>query len=367
MVLARSIVTPLFVLLTLTLTTVTPQFCTTTTTRTPSTTTAATTTTTTTTTYTAITPNLLTCPDSDIATTTTFPAFKICLRPAVENDFISNIIKGSGIWEPINTARIVNLFTLQKSSTTSDPKKKFVVDIGAHLGWYTLLAASHGFSVVAFEPLRAQRERLQASVLLNGFEHLVTIMPYAVSNKVGFSTMWTGVLDTPQGSNYNTGGSWIRPKGWTTHEASVYAQVSEIGIQTVLLDHALNLLNIADDIFLLKADIEGHLGLALSEGEQTTKLAKFLFLEITPKIEALNGCDTDRMLSHLFQQGFRMCYPPHCMGKVCGANDIILGEPETCLLDDLPYVGKKGTEDNHSSEWMYEDVLFAQLAPSGKR
>jgi hypothetical protein len=48
------------------------------------------------------------------------------------------------------------------------------------------------------------------------------------------------------------------------------------------------------------------------------------------------------------------------MGKACGANDIILGVPETCLLDGLPYVGEKKTEDNYSSEWMYEDVLLAQ-------
>ena len=333
----------------------------------------------------SITPSLLTCPVADIATTLTIPTFKICLRPASEQDLISITIKDLGIWEPINTARIVNLFLLQKSTAApgaGGSEKQVVIDIGAHLGWYTLLAASHGFSVVAFEPIRAQRERLEASVLLNGFETLVTIMPYAVSNKFGFSTMWTSldfqvVIESGQKThtNSNSGGSWIRPKGWTTEEASEYAQVSEIGVETVLLDHTLNALNLLNDdddkneIFLIKIDIEGHLGLALSGGQQTIKHATFLFLEITPKIEAVNGCNVTIIMNYLYHQGFRMCYSsrPKCDGNEdeCNVDQRINDEKEACL-DQLPNERRRDDDNDdgrgEGEEWMYEDVLLAKIA-----
>ena len=318
------------------------------------------------------TPILLTCPELDIATTTTVPSFKICLRPAFEKDYVSTIIQKLGVWEPINTARITNLLTLQKTSTKT-PAQHVVIDIGAHLGWYTLLAASHGFSVVAFEPLRAQRERLQASVLLNGFEELVTIMPYAVSNTAGYSTIWTGnglavVEEKTQTVHSNTGGSWIKPKGWTANEAAEYAHVSEIGIETVLLDQALDVLNI-NEIFLIKIDIEGHLGLALSEGEKTLKRAKFLFLELTPKIEALNGCNMTFMMQDLYHQGFQICYPPQCLEGGCSVENIPLGEMETCL-PRIPNVrtGVDGGDSDGDSSWVwsYEDVLLAKIAAPSK-
>jgi FkbM family methyltransferase len=311
------------------------------------------------------TPILLACPPLEIATTTTNPSFRICLRPAFENDYVSTMIQKHGVWEPINTARIVNLLTLQKSATPQDLSQHVVVDVGAHLGWYTLLAASHGFTVVAFEPLRAQRERLQASVLLNGFQDLVTIMPFAVSNMAGLSTVWTsnGVAvvngnDNAPIHHANTGASWIRPKGWTAHEAAAYAQVAEKNIETVLLDHALAALHV-DKIFLVKMDIEGHLGLALSQGERTLQRATFLFVELTPKIEALNGCNVTLMTEALFHHGFRLCYPPKCVGRVCGVADIAMGEMETCW-DDMP-TQKELNQGGSDWVWAYKDMLLAKI------
>jgi FkbM family methyltransferase len=48
----------------------------------------------------------------------------------------------------------------------------YIVDIGANCGYFSLLAASRGAPVYAFEPLQKNLRLLHASVALNRFEHL---------------------------------------------------------------------------------------------------------------------------------------------------------------------------------------------------
>lgn len=62
-----------------------------------------------------------------------------------------------------------------------------VYDIGAHVGYYTLLAARRvgaNGKVYAFEPLPANLEYLASHIRLNGFTN-VTIVPAAVSDQSG--------------------------------------------------------------------------------------------------------------------------------------------------------------------------------------
>ena len=83
-------------------------------------------------------------------------------------------------------------------------------DVGAHIGFMTLLAAravGETGAVVAFEPMPATRGRLRASVLAGGFEN-VTVRPLAISHADGTgvlyaadaSPMWT--LDPGRGSQW---------------------------------------------------------------------------------------------------------------------------------------------------------------------
>lgn len=53
-----------------------------------------------------------------------------------------------------------------------------MVDVGAHVGWFTLLAASYGCRVLAFEPQPHAHTFLNASIVLNGFQDRVTLVRY---------------------------------------------------------------------------------------------------------------------------------------------------------------------------------------------
>lgn len=58
------------------------------------------------------------------------------------------------------------------------------LDIGANIGLYSIIFASFGKKVFAFEPVPHNLRSLKTNILLNNFENLVTIIPYAVGKDV---------------------------------------------------------------------------------------------------------------------------------------------------------------------------------------
>ena len=56
------------------------------------------------------------------------------------------------------------------------------VDLGANIGYYSLLAAKLGHFVVAVEPVKDQVVRIHKSLELQNFKGLVMIVENAVSN-----------------------------------------------------------------------------------------------------------------------------------------------------------------------------------------
>lgn len=81
-----------------------------------------------------------------------------------------------------------------------------LVDIGAHIGTYTLAAAAAGFDVEAFEPAPTSVSRLIASVERNAFSR-VRVYPVALSDRVDVLGM--GV------SAHNQGGVQHRPNRYS--------------------------------------------------------------------------------------------------------------------------------------------------------
>lgn len=82
-------------------------------------------------------------------------------------DVVSEVIESHGIWEPIETITMLDLFHRA-------PRNKFI-DMGAQIGWYSVLARLAGLSVVAFEAdfdvsevLRRNLQVDEDAVVVNG-------------------------------------------------------------------------------------------------------------------------------------------------------------------------------------------------------
>lgn len=100
-----------------------------------------------------------------------------------QDQFVSRQIRDTGIWEPYETALLLQL--LQPGS--------IFVDVGANIGYFSVLAANvvgeHG-RVFAFEPDPANFGLLEASCRLNGLEERVDAVQGGLSASAGSGRLY---------------------------------------------------------------------------------------------------------------------------------------------------------------------------------
>lgn len=127
-----------------------------------------------------------------------------------------------------------------------------VVDVGANLGWYTLVAApivGPGGRVFAVEPNPGLARLVQESVHSNGFAGWTQVFQVAVSDAPGVVDL---VYDPAM-----PGGGVIRPASYAlTYVRSTATRVAAVRLDALLAGHA-------GPVDVLKMDIEGWEGVAL--------------------------------------------------------------------------------------------------------
>ncbi len=159
------------------------------------------------------------------------------------------------------------------------------VDVGANIGYFTLLAAANvgpTGHVHAFEPGRKNCDLLQLSLAANGFDH-VTLHPMAVADidgTVGFSIGDSnGGIDRHNPTN--------RP-----------FQVPAVRLDAFLQDQP--------RIDLVKMDVEGAEGLALAGMAQLLRRHQpVIFTEFSPlALQTVSGVSPEAYLDHLRDLGY---------------------------------------------------------------
>jgi FkbM family methyltransferase len=127
-----------------------------------------------------------------------------------------------------------------------------VVDVGANLGWYTLVAApivGGAGRVFAVEPNPGLARLVQESVHSNGFLGWTRVFQVALSDA-------PGVVDLIYDPDM-PGGGVIRPASYAlTHVRSSATRVAAVRLDALLAEHA-------GPVDVIKMDIEGWEGVAL--------------------------------------------------------------------------------------------------------
>jgi FkbM family methyltransferase len=106
------------------------------------------------------------------------PGLATNLRLHVHGDhdrFVSRRIAEEGIWEPYETSLVMDLL---------HPGAVFV-DVGANIGYFTVLAATIAGKVFAFEPDPENFRLLEANLALNALQRKVTAVPAALAEEDG--------------------------------------------------------------------------------------------------------------------------------------------------------------------------------------
>ena len=141
----------------------------------------------------------------------------------------------SGSWEPQTVAR---LFALVASERQHCPKGAVFLDVGAHWGFYALLAHKKGWfeRIIAVEPDPTNHAQLQANLFLNGASTTIEALRLAASDRA--TTFGLSV------DSRNRGGSRL------VEALDDIASCPAARLDTVL--------DFADRLLVVKIDVEGH-------------------------------------------------------------------------------------------------------------
>lgn len=101
--------------------------------------------------------------------------FNICVHD--NNECISSTLRTKNSWETYITEVFLEIFKKLKNSST------LFIDIGANIGYYSLLASSQGIKVVAFEPVVKNLELFEQSIWSNNFEKLIKVHNIGIGEK----------------------------------------------------------------------------------------------------------------------------------------------------------------------------------------
>jgi FkbM family methyltransferase len=202
------------------------------------------------------------------------------------DEYVAKNIFFHGIFEPSVTSAFQSL--IQPGAV--------VFDVGANLGYFTLLAANRVGSsgrVVAFEPDPQSMEKLRRNLALNDFTN-ITVESLAVSSESGLVA-----LRTSKPGEVNQGGA-------TTLFDSTKQSTGSISATSTSLD-AYCVDNRLDVVDVVKMDIEGGEYAAVEGMQEGMRNGRYrsIVLELHPEHLRASGRRPEWILETLHSHGYR--------------------------------------------------------------
>lgn len=198
---------------------------------------------------------------------------------------VVNHLIHEGVYEPTETT----LFLQQLRPGMT------VVDIGANIGYYTLLAAravgSTG-AVHAFEPEPQNFAMLTENVRINKYNH-VTLQHAAVSDSIGTLTVYFD--------------EHVRVKSSLSRKnLETETSIKSVDVPAMRLDDYLQQQGI-ENVDVLKVDVEGAEALVLAGAERVLQQPHLkIFMEFWAEGLKNMNADPRQLLEGLVQRGFRL-------------------------------------------------------------
>lgn len=176
------------------------------------------------------------------------------------------------------------------------PPDGVFLDIGANIGWFTLLAAdqlaraNQGGRVIAVEANPSVVPYLSASVVESGLSDFVSVKPYAVSREIGL-----GAFDSC--TRGNLGGQRVQ------HVQAVAPERRHV-VPVIRLD---DLLCDLDRLDVIKIDIEGYEPLALQGGQALIeRFRPMIIAEINAAaLSSVSGLDPKSFVKMMQEFGYQ--------------------------------------------------------------
>eukprot|EP00892_Ulva_mutabilis_P003934 jgi/Ulvmu1/1912/UM012_0072.1 len=176
------------------------------------------------------------------------PRIPIAVEP--NSDFVSQELSGQGLWEASEVSAILTaLETVRNSSAAAGAPgaaPPVLVDIGANLGVYTIVAAALGYPVIAFEAMSRNVAAIHQTLCWNPeLAERVTLFPYGLGDAERSCAVLSGSLNVADGHLVCSEEEWAPYKGEFQARDTVHA---------VRLGHYLA--GVQADV--VKMDVEGY-------------------------------------------------------------------------------------------------------------
>lgn len=218
----------------------------------------------------------------------------------VSKTLIDGYIWDEGMWDAFQGAFITN----------TQYSRDLVVDIGANIGLFSLLAANMGKRVIAVEPLGKQVDRMMRSVERNHFGHLIRIYQNALSFTYDTVSVQVSSSDN-QGSAHVVG------------SASGQGNYGIDFVETVRLDDI-----VREDVKVLKLDVESFEGHVINGALSLlcNYVVEYVFMEVAG-FRSRTDCSYHKLVDFMFELGYTLHHimpAPHIIGPSLQADSVTM-------------------------------------------
>ncbi|MEW6685533.1 MAG: FkbM family methyltransferase [Candidatus Edwardsbacteria bacterium] len=169
-----------------------------------------------------------------------------------------------------------------------------VVDVGANIGYYSLIAAKlvgDNGRIYAFEPEPNNYKLLVKNIEINNYSNIVPIQK-AVSNKVGKAKLFV--------DGYNLGNHSFL-------ESNIKKKAGFIEVETITLDYFFERIVGDNKVNFLKVDAEGAEGIILEGADKILRNKDIkVLIEFTPTLLEKVGTDPLKLLQKFKKYGFNI-------------------------------------------------------------
>ena len=203
--------------------------------------------------------------------------------PVKQDIYISGNVHSGQLWDSYIWDLFVRVLSKAKPG-------QLVVDVGANLGYFSLLSAAMGFQVIAFEPMNRNAAKLFSSIIRNGFQERMTLLQNAVTYDP------TGRVTMKETHDSNQGNGQIRAV-----DSSLRGVYGMDYVETITLDGV-----VQQDVVLLKIDVEGFEGFVLNGARQLicSHIVQFITIEFSSDTRTNPTCRAREMLELLESIGY---------------------------------------------------------------
>ena len=229
------------------------------------------------------------------------------------NDAVSTQITKRGYWELSETNNLLSSLEYYNKKMKLSNNDISVLDIGANIGWFSIVLGKKGYNIMSFEPSKTNYYILKRNYCLNP-EINITIINKALDIKDENCSLyhWKG--------NRGNGNLVCNPKNKAMNESQFIIEKIEITRLSYYIPYLID-----KNLALIKIDIEGGEGHAIESGiDLIIKYhIPFIFLEFTPRLLKSKGTDPKLFLELFENNGYKISIKDFLSKDYCQIEELM--------------------------------------------